>query len=1043
MSFRGFRIWARQSRTEPYSVIVDSNSQTSSLLIESNAVITIQKEAAEEAKKFYEKIADGYGLIGILHTTREEGYLGVVTGVLTVGQLYGCDIFKVTNVQFLPLFCAPNEVNDVRITDLQRLLSSGMFFFASGGDGQLYDLTLSAQERRFNNVSDHRFFWNRSLHFPLEKYAISANDWCLRCMSGSVLVKTVYVGQHVAKFALISRLSLERVGTRFNVRGVNDNGCVANFVETEQLILYDNRESSFIQIRGSVPLFWDQPGIQVGSHKVQLRAFEVSAPAYDRHFAKLCRQYGQLCVVNLLGSKEGEKKLSQAFASAHKSGEATKIIPYIAFDYHAQMKSSKDSIKHLEKQLTAYLDSFSFFHSTAGAVQRRQNGVIRANCLDCLDRTNCVQSVIGFKVLRKQLELVLDETTKSNIFTRFEDTAKDLWQKNGDQCSVIYAGTGALEGKSKLRDASRSIARTIQNNLMDSSKQESFDLLLNGCTFGNRQFDRIASVLPPSVIQANFSLYECPNAIDSLVERIPEMTSSEKLSVFVGTWNVNGGKNMYNVAFRGESVLALWFFPQVPALPYDIVAIGLEEIVDLSAGNIVKTSTTNQRVWCDGIRKTLIENTGIQYVLVGCDQLVGVCLYVFARPRLAPHISGVSLDKVKTGMGGATGNKGSVALRMNVYTTSICFVCSHFAAGQNEIKDRNEDFATAYKKLRFSQGRDVSLHDLVFWFGDFNYRISLGGEEVKRSVRNGDLNYLVQFDQLSQQKTAGNTFHNFNEGPLIFAPTYKYDTFSDDYDTSEKCRTPAWTDRILWRNVGSKNLVRLLRYDRAELKTSDHRPVLAIFELNALKLDEMKCRTVYKDVVECMGPPDGIVKYSIEGFSQFPAQIYSQITDKLRELCAPIVMSKIEGPFLWLVLENGEMALAALSLDGLKLTEGYTLRAQLKTQDWSGLGNVEILGQDDLVRGCDERKVASENVSLFNFDDDDEETIPQPKSLIPPERPPAPVRSFANLQIAANPALLADTIPTDPLHSSSSQPCLLQNFTPAVPPRPSPMNWPS
>ena len=63
------------------------------------------------------------------------------------------------------------------------------------------------------------------------------------------------------------------------------------------------------------------------------------------------------------------------------------------------------------------------------------------------------------------------------------------------------------------------------------------------------------------------------------------------------------------------------------------------------------------------------------------QQLVGVCLYVFVRPEHAPHIKDVAVDLVKTGMGGATGNKGTVAIRFRFHSTSLCFVCSHFAAG--------------------------------------------------------------------------------------------------------------------------------------------------------------------------------------------------------------------------------------------------------------------------------------------------------------------------------------------------------------------------
>lgn len=61
----------------------------------------------------------------------------------------------------------------------------------------------------------------------------------------------------------------------------------------------------------------------------------------------------------------------------------------------------------------------------------------------------------------------------------------------------------------------------------------------------------------------------------------------------------------------------------------------------------------------------------------------------------------VAVDTVKTGMGGATGNKGAVAIRMLFHTTSLCFVCSHFAAGQSQVKERNEDFVEIARKLSF------------------------------------------------------------------------------------------------------------------------------------------------------------------------------------------------------------------------------------------------------------------------------------------------------------------------------------------------------
>lgn len=78
-------------------------------------------------------------------------------------------------------------------------------------------------------------FRNRSLQIHLEKFGVNCSQWLLSIMCGGVEIKTVYIGTKQAKACLISRLSCERAGTRFYVRGTNDEGHVANFVETEQV----------------------------------------------------------------------------------------------------------------------------------------------------------------------------------------------------------------------------------------------------------------------------------------------------------------------------------------------------------------------------------------------------------------------------------------------------------------------------------------------------------------------------------------------------------------------------------------------------------------------------------------------------------------------------------------------------------------------------------------------------------------------------------------------------------------------------------------
>ncbi|XP_071362361.1 synaptojanin-1 isoform X3 [Trachinotus anak] len=994
---KGYRIYHKLD-PPPYSVIVETRTREECLMFESGAVAVLSAAEKEAIKNTYSKIVDAYGILGVLRLNLGDSMLHslvVVTGCSSVGKVQDSEVFRVTQTDFISLKNDPGDED--RIAEVRKVLNSGHFYFAWSSTGVSMDLSLNAHRRILEDTTDNRFFWNQSLHLHLKHYGVNCDDWLLRLMCGGVEIRTIYAGHKQAKACIFSRLSSERAGTRFNVRGTNDDGQVANFVETEQVIFLDDRVSSFIQIRGSIPLFWEQPGIQkksikgvllylnenrhlngmdenphlVGSHRVKLsRGFEANAPAFERHFTALRRLYGKQVIINLLGSKEGEHMLSKAFQSHLKASEHATAVKMVNFDYHQNVKGGKaDKLNSvLKPQLNKFIEECGFFYYTGETgIVRTQGGTIRTNCLDCLDRTNSVQAYFALEMLPKQLEQ-MGLTEKPQLVARFQEVFRTMWSANGDSVSKIYAGTGALDGKAKagkLKDGARSVTRTIQNNFFDSSKQEAIDILRLGSTLNSDLADKARALLTTS------SLYASPRVLLGMCQNYHKYTRPKQIRVCVGTWNVNGGKQFRSIAFRNQT-LNDWLldapkkaghpeFQDSKANPIDIFAIGFEEMVELNAGNIVSASTTNQKLWAAELQKNISRDH--KYVLLASEQLVGVCLFVFIRPQHAPFIRDVAVDTVKTGMGGATGNKGGVAIRLLFHTTSICFVCSHFAAGQSQVKERNDDYSEITRRLSFPMGRLLYSHDYVFWCGDFNYRISLPNEEVKELIKQQNWDALTAGDQLVDQKNAGLVFRGFIEGKLDFAPTYKYDLFSEDYDTSEKCRTPAWTDRILWKRrkwnfdktaeemnvVGAASTSAdyeddpdlawspgtLKYYGRAELKTSDHRPVVAIIDVDILEVDPEARHQVYKDVIALQGPPDGTILVSLctsGPDDYFDDALIDELLDKFANFGEVILIRFVEEK-MWVTFLEGYSALAALSLSASTVL-GKVIDIRLKSPGW-------------------------------------------------------------------------------------------------------------
>ncbi|XP_043697665.1 type I inositol polyphosphate 5-phosphatase 5-like [Telopea speciosissima] len=248
----------------------------------------------------------------------------------------------------------------------------------------------------------------------------------------------------------------------------------------------------------------------------------------------------------------------------------------------------------------------------------------------------------------------------------------------------------------------------------------------------------------------------------------------------------------------------------------------------------------------------LLSPTHANYRLIASKQMVGLFLSVWARKELVQHIGHLRLTCVGRGIMGYLGNKGCIAISMTLHETSFCFVCSHLASGEKEGDElrRNSDVAEILKSTQFPKicknGRipeNILEHDRVIWLGDLNYRMALSYEETRVLLEDNDWDALLQKDQLNIEREAGRVFTGFNEGRIMFAPTYKYSHNSDSYagetiKSKKKRRTPAWCDRILWFGKGMEQL----SYTRGESRFSDHRPVCAVFIAESKLRDNSRVR---------------------------------------------------------------------------------------------------------------------------------------------------------------------------------------------------------
>ncbi|KLU85944.1 polyphosphoinositide phosphatase [Magnaporthiopsis poae ATCC 64411] len=451
-----------------------------------------------------------WGLLGFIKFTGHY-YMLLITKKSTVAMLGGHYIYQIDGTELIPLTPARARPRpDQRNTEESRFLTilgnldlTRSFYYSYS-----YDITRTLQ----HNITRERL--------ALQQGRPRMLDTDLNSMFAAVSIygRTAYV-------AVIARRSRHFAGARFLKRGANDLGYVANDVETEQIVSEVNTTSfhspgprlyaspqytSYVQHRGSIPLHWSQDSTGVTPKPpIELNLIDPFYTSAALHFDNLFGRYGApIYALNLVKSRERtprESKLLEEYTKAisylNQFLPEGKRIIHKAWDMSRAAKSrDQDVIGILEGIAEDVVTTTGFFHNGDGVTTpaRVQNGVARTNCIDCLDRTNAAQFVIGKRALGHQLHaLGILEDTVVNYDTDAVNLLTHMYHDHGDTIAVQYGGSqlvNTMETYRKInqwtshsRDMIESFKRYYNNSFLDGQRQEAYNLFLGNYIFAQGQ----------------------------------------------------------------------------------------------------------------------------------------------------------------------------------------------------------------------------------------------------------------------------------------------------------------------------------------------------------------------------------------------------------------------------------------------------------------------------------------------------------------------------------------------------------------------------
>ena len=838
----------------------------------------------EEKENIGKKIQDCMGIIGII-VLEEETYLIVITKALLVCTISKKDIYKVLDTHFVKLNeeVEENEEksedsndgyynnNDSEIiTQLKEMFKNG-FYFSNGYD-LANSLTSQNQIKNFFTkekklISDYDYIVegnkNFLANFKLTSQIIPLSEkqsikyFFSNCIYGNIEA-FIYEKEKI-QIILISRRYLWNYGIFNYRRGLSKYGGNSNQIETEIILIYDNKDIySNIHLSSYLPIYF--------KNKKYLE-MNVANKAFIKYFKTLTDEYNFLFLFAIKNDDKDDKYISKFKTMLGQNMKSIGNRWKYYYINSKEEKTIKNTVEKYPKNIIEYIGYNLLKDNILVDSNKGQSGIISFLSMDNKS-LNQNQLILIYSVLYNMLSDLSSQGKISQFFEK--DVNLDLYK---DEIKLVQ--NDSKEGNEKEPNKEVTDSELFIKQLKLMLRNRDIDLTSQYYTkFGfelNKKYQRAYELLFGK--STKFSPLK-----SNLDDHREEFSEIEKIKLYVATWNTSSTEPSKISQINLDSLL----IPKDPKIVPDIYFVGFQEVVKLNATNIIITGEEKlQQILSEWDKKVCesIQKIG-KYKKLVIMNLVGINFFSYILEDKFDKVKNISKKIVKTGFGGTTGNKGSCVINFDYENTSFSVSCSHLVANKknkrlkeleyilnlklntfynpDKLKDKSSDQIDSITQsleeimsteddivktqsglnqtntninnpLQKPESLTTNNDSLLFkdsdiWilFGDLNFRIDMEYEEFSDFIKKGNSwDKLLDYDQFVKYQLASlSSMANIQEDLIKFAPTYKYIINSDEFDytpkndiqstnqkekenenlhKSGKKRNPSWCDRIFYK----------------------------------------------------------------------------------------------------------------------------------------------------------------------------------------------------------------------------------------------------